>query len=53
MKVVAVIDVTTPGVTAPGVTPDPKVANPMTMLTTRKTALQDLENACKKYVPFN
>ncbi|KAL4232637.1 hypothetical protein ACF0H5_007326 [Mactra antiquata] len=47
MKVVAVIDVTTPGVTAPGVTPDPKNVNPMTLMAIRKAALQDVENACK------
>ncbi|XP_053396174.1 mitogen-activated protein kinase kinase kinase 5-like isoform X8 [Mercenaria mercenaria] len=47
MKVVSVVDVTTPGVTAPGVTPDPKNVNPITLLTNRKNALEQIDKACK------
>lgn len=48
MKVIAVIDVTTSGVTAPGVTPDPKVINPLALLNNRKNAFAEVERACKR-----
>ena len=50
MKVVSVVDITTPGATAPGVTPDPKTVNPITLLTNRKTALEQIDKACKRYI---
>ncbi|XP_052810056.1 mitogen-activated protein kinase kinase kinase 15-like isoform X3 [Mya arenaria] len=48
MKVVTLIDVTTAGVTAPGVTPDPKLVNPLALLTNRKKAYADVEKVCQK-----
>ena len=50
MKVIAVIDVTTAGATAPGVTPDPKVINPLALLINRKKAFSEVEKSCKRWV---
>lgn len=48
MKVISVVDVTTAGATAPGVTPDPKTVNPMSLLANRRAAYEQVEKVCKR-----